>query len=675
MAYNITLSNGTELIAGGLLDNTTDNTNSSLTLVGKNYKGYGLFLNQNVVRLMENFANTTAPTEPLPGQLWYNSTTKLLNVNISTVKGTASVIWKTIAGMTYSASTPTNAYTGEQWYDSTNGQLKIYTGTAWKLIGPLSRTATGNSGAVPDTVTDAPPSATFVVIKFFIDDILVGIWSKDGPFASDVPGFATIRKGLNLNSTLGQAFWGNSEVASSLYVSGVAVAGSSFLRNDISSTVNGALTLTNDGGVTFGAASDFVGSVASGVVTLRNQTNNKDLVFSVKSGGLQTAFLRGNSVTGLAEVYSDPTASSPALSVATKNYVDTLSGSVNGTANFFGDITPSANLTYTLGNTTNRWTNIFSESILVGNVNAANIFATLSNVATMYLGVDIIPTANISSNIGSAGMRFNTIHTQSAALTGALTVGTNATVGGAIVVTGTGSVTGNLSTAGNLSSTSSRTSVSTATGALVLSGGAGIAGNLHVGGTIVTPTMPSGTSNTAVATTAFVQTNSLPTGSLMMWPTVTAPTGYLLCNGTAISRTTYAALFAIIDTTFGVGDNSTTFNLPNYNNRVPVGAGGLYAVGASGGSKDAVTVSHTHTATSTVTDPGHNHGLTRAGNPDLFSSSPNAAYRADPNGNAPIFNWTANTGVTVATTVSSTGSSGTDANMQPYLAIYYIIKI
>jgi microcystin-dependent protein len=663
MAYNITLTDGTELIAGGLLDNTTDSANSSLTLVGKNYKGYGLFINQNVVRLMENFANSSAPTAPLPGQLWYNSTTKLLNVNVATVKGTASAIWKTVAGMTLSATTPTNAYTGEQWYDTANGQLKIYTGTAWRLIGPLSRTATGNSGAIPDTVTDAPPSATFVVIKFFIDDILVGIWSKDGPFASDVPGFATIRKGLNLNSTLGHTFWGNSEVANSLYVSGVAIAGSNFLRNDTSGTVNGSLTLANDGGLTFGAANDFVGNVVSGTVILKNQTNNKDFIFSLKTGGAQTPFLRGNYQTGLAEVYTNPVASSPALSVATKNYVDTLSGSVNGTANFFGHITPSANLTYTLGNTTNRWTNVFSESILVGNLNAANTFATLSNVATMYLGADIIPTANISSNLGSIGMRFNTLHAQSTTLSGALTVGTNATVSGDIAVTGAGVVSGNLSTSGNLSSTSNRTSTSTATGALVLSGGAGIGGNLHVGGTIVTATMPTGTSNTAVATTAFVQTNSIPTGSLMMWPTASAPTGYLLCNGSAVSRTNFAALFAIIGTTFGVGDNSTTFNLPNYTNRLPVGAGGLYAAAATGGSKDSVVVSHTHTAS--VTDPGHSHQTGSTTTDTGFSG-------ARSTGTSGVATSTATTGISVG--ISTTGSSGTDANMPPYLSIFFIIK-
>jgi microcystin-dependent protein len=673
MPYNITLTDGTELVAGGLLDNTTDSANSSLTLVGKNFKGYGLFLNQNFIRLMENFALATAPTAPLPGQLWFNSTTKLLNVNVAAVKGTASAIWKTVAGMTQSATTPTNAYTGEQWYDTVNGQLRIYTGTEWRLIGPLSRIATGNSGAVPDTVTDAPPSATFVVIKFFIDNILVGIWSKDGPFVSDVPGFATIQKGLNLNSTLGQAFWGNSQVANSLYVSGIPIAGSSFLRNDASGTVNGSLTLTNDGGLTFGVANDFVGSVSSGVVTLRNQTNNRDFVLSLKTGGLQTPFLRGNYLTGLTEAYSQPVASSPALSFATKNYVDILSGAVNGTANFFGHVTPSANVSFTLGNSSNRWSNVFSESILTGNLTAANTFATLSNVAILYLGADIVPTANISSNLGSTGMRFNTLHSQTATLSGELTVGAAASIGGSIVVTGTGSVSGNLSTAGNLSSTSARTSVSTTTGALVLSGGAGIAGNLHVGGAIITATMPAGTSNTAVATTAFVQDNSVPTGSLMMWTTVSPPTGFLLCNGSAVSRTTYAALFAILGSTFGSGDGVNTFNLPDYRNRTAVGAGGLYAIADSGGSKDAVTVSHSHTAT--VTDPGHVHQMTRVLTDANTDATFDAVSQFATNDDANYQNRNTNSAVTgVNVAISTTGTSGTDANLPPYLAINFIIK-
>ncbi len=532
------------------------------------------------------------------------------------------------------------------------------------MIGPLNPLSTGNSGAIPDTVTDAPPSTTYVVIKFFINNILVGIWSKDGPFASDVPGFATIKKGLNLNSTLGQAFWGNAEVASSLYVNGVAISGSSFLRNDTSSTVNGSLTLANDNGLTFGAANDFVGNVVSGTVILKNQTNNRDFVLSLKSGGLQTPFLRGNSTTGLAEAYQNTTASAPALTLATKNYIDILSGSVTGIANFFGNITPSANVSFTIGNTTNRWSNIFSENILVGNLTAANSFATVSNISQIYLGADLVPTANISSNIGSQGMRFNTLHAQDQNLTGSLTVGTNASVSGNITINGVGTVAGNVSISGNIVSLSGRASTNTTSGALVLAGGAGVAGNLNVGGVITTPTLPLGTSNTAVATTAFVQNIAVPTGGLMMWPTASAPAGWLVCNGSAVSRTTYAALFATIGTTFGVGDNSTTFNLPNYTNRLPVGAGGLYSLTATGGNKDAIVVSHTHTAT--VTDPGHSHQTGSTTTDVGFGTTSRSSTTSG------VATSSATTGISVS--VGSTGSSGTDANMPPYLAINFIIK-
>ena len=674
MPYNIILSNGDELIAGGLLDNTADSANTSLVLVGKNYKGYGLFLNQNFVRLMENFAKSTAPAAPLPGQVWYNSTTKRLNVNISATKGTLDANWKGIAGLTLSATTPATQYTGELWYDSTNGQLKIYTGTEWRLIGPLSRLVTGNTGAIPDTVTDAPPANTYVILKFIIDNVLVGIWSKEEDFASDVPGFATIRKGLNFNSTLSHKFWGTASVADNIFVGATPTPGTSFLRNDQSGTTTGSLGILNDTGLSVGVANDFNANVTSGTVTLRNVTNNRDLILSLRVGGLQTPFLRGNNQTGLAEVYNHPTASSPALTVATKNYVDSVTGAVTGIANFFGEITPNANVAYTLGNTTNRWSNIFSQDILVGNVYAANTFATTSNVAQIYLGADIVPTANISSNIGSAGMRIRTLNANTASLTGELLVGLTAAVGGNITVTGNSTVGANLTVTGNAIVSAATPSTSTASGAVTIAGGVGVAGNLNVGGTIVTPTMPAGTSNTAVATTAFVVQNSIPTGGIMMWSTASAPTGFLLCNGSAISRTAYAALFAVIGTTFGVGDNSTTFNLPNYNNRTPVGAGGLYALGATGGSKDATVVSHTHTATSVVTDPGHNHTWGRGLEiDDQGSGSSFNEYTRAPGSDTTVIQ-SATTGITVATTVASSGSSGTDANMQPYLAMQFIIK-
>lgn len=188
-------------------------------------------------------------------------------------------------------------------------------------------------------------------------------------------------------------------------------------------------------------------------------------------------------------------------------------------------------------------------------------------------------------------------------------------------------------------------------------------------GTPAAPTASSGTSTTQIATTAFAMGAAalvMPSGAMLQWPTATAPTGFLLCTGAAVSRTIYAALFAVIGTTFGAGDGTTTFNIPDFDNRFAVGAGDLYSVGATGGSKDAVLVSHTHTAT--VTDPGHDHDIGSGYN---TSSVDNQFINAQ-NYNGEKSSRSATTGITVAN--STEGESGTNKNLPPYLGIYFIIK-
>jgi hypothetical protein len=187
--------------------------------------------------------------------------------------------------------------------------------------------------------------------------------------------------------------------------------------------------------------------------------------------------------------------------------------------------------------------------------------------------------------------------------------------------------------------------------------------------------------------------NVVPAGSLLMWSTGVAPSGYLLCNGNAVSRSTYAALFAVIGTTFGAGDNVTTFNLPNYTNRMPYGT----TVGATGGSADATLVAHTHTFSGntgamnsnqahshSVNDPGHDHGMAGAAFPDTFNSTTYVPSRIT---TLPFVssNWAVTTGVSLnatnidhlhaySGTTASSGSSATNANLPPYLGISFIIK-
>ena len=375
MAYNINLSNGTALVSGGLPDGTIDTTSSSLTLVGKNYPGYGVFLNQNFVQLMENFAKSSAPTAPLPGQLWWDTGAKYLKLNTATTKGTANVSWKVVSMITSSGSYVGTPVVGEQWWDTTNLQLKVWNGSTWVTIGPAGTSTTGNTGAIPDTIVATSPAATYVVLKFYIDNTLVGIWSKESSFTTAVAGFATINRGLNLSTAISQAFYGNSDVSNNLNISGISVPASNFLRNDQSGVINGALTLTNDTGLTFGTASDFEGFVDSNGITIRNVTNNKDLIFSVKKSSVQTPFLKGNAISGLPELYANPTAGMNGFTVATKDYVDSLVGGGTGTAIYAASLVPSANLTYNLGSSTSWWNNIYGTAIHAKYADLAERFA------------------------------------------------------------------------------------------------------------------------------------------------------------------------------------------------------------------------------------------------------------------------------------------------------------
>jgi len=191
-----------------------------------------------------------------------------------------------------------------------------------------------------------------------------------------------------------------------------------------------------------------------------------------------------------------------------------------------------------------------------------------------------------------------------------------------------------------------------------------------------------GTGLTSVGTSGNVLTSDgsawvsstptyVPTGGMLMWGTSSAPTGYLLCNGAAVSRSTYSALYAVLGTAYGSGDGSTTFNVPDFRDRFPVGAGTTYSANSSGGSADAVVVSHTHTATSSVTDPGHVHSVQYnfggASNPGQPSSGETTDSMTANTASA-------STGISVSTTVASSGVSGTNANLPPYLGVYFIIK-
>lgn len=287
MAYTINLTDGTifAVIADG-----TINTSSSMTLVGKNYAGYGEFLDENFIHLLESGSNTTAPGAPLTGQLWWDQTTDTLKV----YNGTN---FKVISGATASpaASPPSNPVAGDLWYDSTNAQLNVYSGSAWIVVGPAFTAGTGVTGAIPDTITDNT-ATSHVVIKLFVQDEIVGIVSRDaGPWTPQVaiPGFANVNPGIQIATSVSgvnQFFQGTS--TNSQLLDGLD--STDFLSAIANDTTSGTLGILNDGGLTVGADSDGRILVSSNDVVIRNQTSDGNILIQVNDGGVNTTVMNVN---------------------------------------------------------------------------------------------------------------------------------------------------------------------------------------------------------------------------------------------------------------------------------------------------------------------------------------------------------------------------------------------
>jgi hypothetical protein len=290
MAYTINLTNGT--IFATIADGTI-NTSSSMILVGKNYAGYGEFLDENFIHLLENGANSVEPGAPLVGQLFYNTTLNTMQV----FKG-GSAGFKNLGGATSQASPgPTNNTIGDIWWDTTNQQLKVWNGTIFVLIGPASSAGQGTSGAVVDTVTDNS-SIDHVVIKMFVNDVVVAIISKDPTFTPQVAlsGFATIGPGMQMSTAVSNAsFRGNA--TNSALLDNIPVTG--FLRANVNATTSGTLGILNDTGLTVGADQDAKISVSTvtSAVNIQNQTQDANIAIQVNDGGSTTTALLVNGAT------------------------------------------------------------------------------------------------------------------------------------------------------------------------------------------------------------------------------------------------------------------------------------------------------------------------------------------------------------------------------------------
>lgn len=351
MSYTINLTNGTTYatIADG-----TINTSSTMILVGKNYAGYGQFLDTNFIRALENASNTTPPGAPLTGQLWWDSGVGVLKVYSGTV-------FKNVCAATSSTTAPSGSTSvaGDLWYDFANAQLNVYSGTGWLLVGPQFTAGTGETGAIVNTITDNI-GAIHVVIELYVNNSIVGIISKDAAFtpASTISGFTTVRPGITLSTSVsGQVplFQGTATNATTLS----GFANTAFMRTDTNTSTSGSLSILNNQGLLLGTNSDFRASVSGTQVTLRNQTNNGNLVIGVNVSGTPTEAIIINGSTGLVTI---PSFNSGGGSLGNITVNSILNGGVDGAGN--------------IGNATNGFNTIFARATSALYADVAERFAT-----------------------------------------------------------------------------------------------------------------------------------------------------------------------------------------------------------------------------------------------------------------------------------------------------------
>lgn len=327
MSYIINLTSGNVFTT--LQDGTT-NTNTGLTLIGRNFPNYGQIQNDNLVKLLENFADNIPPTQssqaltPLTGTIWYDSGNNLLRV----YNGTS---WNPVSQRIVSNTTPTAQSIGDQWYDGVNKQLNQWNGTNWDLVGPLYTTSQGISGFVGGNIIDNA-SVTHSVANLYVSGTLVGILSTGAGFvpATSITGFGAIGPGLNLANNVTV----NGTVLNAQQLGNVVAA--NFARTDISSSFASDITVA--GNVQLGGYGD-IHFTNDNNLLLTNHAYQGNVAVYLNSAVGNVRALNIDGITGLASVYGDPVI--PA-GIVNKNYSDASVAAVNAALTSLGIATNTA---------------------------------------------------------------------------------------------------------------------------------------------------------------------------------------------------------------------------------------------------------------------------------------------------------------------------------------------
>ena len=641
MSYTITKSDGTVLVT--IPDGSVDNKQvSGLTFPGANYVGYGSYLNENLLYLLENFASNTAPqTFNLQGQLWFNKYSQSLQV--FTDQG-----YKPVSGVTNASSQPAIAKDGDIWFDTTKNQTFLYNGGEFNLVGPQYNKSQGVSGAIPVVLQDGfNAGVNHNVVQIQIGDSVLATISGDASFTplNGITGFTTINPGITFSNAFTPTI--NSNLVGSVI-------------GDVTGNLTGNVTATHLSGTLTGSV---IGNLTGDVVAnslrgllIGNFTSTTGYATNFSSGN---AVITGGSITGVNSININSITGTNAL-ITNLTATNLISPAVTITGGSITGLTSLSAITSTIDNLSSSGVNISGGNATgLTNLGASNLTVTnLSSSNAVITGGDINGLTTLTVN---KAILVN-VSSANAVVTGGSINGTQ--IGavtpslGAFTVLNT-----SLATVDTLTLTTLKGPVDANIGATTLSAiyAASTANTLQTNfnsyqntttANLVTQTTNINTINANLgsfqnrtsANIGVLSNAVVPVGGIILWSGAASaiPTSWALCDGA----------------------NST----PDLRGRFIMGASATVGnVGTRGGTADAIVVSHTHTAS--VSDPGHNH---------TYNYDADAAVRAGSNGGTPFSRTTQNTGTSttgISVTNTSTGVSGTGQNLPPYYALCYIMRI
>jgi hypothetical protein len=275
MAYQINKTDGT--IVATVADGQIDDRSTAITLIGKNYSGFGEIFNENLIQLLENFADSTPPDNPIRGQIWFDSSQSKLKVY-------NGLDFVPVSSATISGSQPSTLATGDLWYDNVRQQLFFFDGTAAVLLAPSYSSSQSLSGIRVDTILDTL-NQTRVITSLYNNGILLGIFAKDSftPKVAIIGFTGSIEPGFNAGTLANFKIRATCTNSDSL---GGAVS-TTYVRTDSSNAINGQLQITVDSGLIVGSAGQGLLFVNGGDLVLANSSSDKNITLSVNKAATQ----------------------------------------------------------------------------------------------------------------------------------------------------------------------------------------------------------------------------------------------------------------------------------------------------------------------------------------------------------------------------------------------------